>query len=99
MPGYSSTKLLWHLVTEQSLSASDDVLESELSSQKDLLSKGLSFFIEPTKTTREAFVKKRGSGSGGKLSQFILQLSQLIQVEEELSKHILSAYLAGKSTL
>lgn len=94
---YSSTKLLWQVVTEQSLSVSDVILENELQSQKDLLKDGLAFFKAPTKESRDAFVKKRGASASAKLPQFILQLSQLLHVEEELTKQILSAYLAGNS--
>ena len=94
-PTYTSTKLLWQLVTEQSLQVTDDVLTNELKANSNLLVEGLGFYKSPTKASRENYIKKRGAASSGKLNQFILKLSDLLQVEEELTKQILSAYLSG----
>ncbi len=90
MSGSSSAKTLWHLVTEQSLQASDDVLESQLDKSRELLLAGLARFKPPPSDSSAK------PTSRGKLSQFLAKLSKLIGVESTVAKQILSSYLAGK---
>ena len=93
---YGSTKLLWHLVTEQALWVSSDVLAAELRLHHNLVWQGLTYYQSPSQESRQRFLQKRpGGATASKLTQFILKLSHLLQVEEGQSKLLLSAYLAG----
>lgn len=92
---YSSTKHLWHLVTEQSLQASDQVMATELRAELNMLRRGIRFYQPNSDSTREAFLGARKK-SVGHLAKFVVQLATLIHVEEEQAKKILSAYLASK---
>ena len=89
-----SFQQLWHLVTEQGLTAGDQVLELELRGHLDALSSGICYYAAPTPASRAAYERKRS----GKLTSFICDLSTLIQVEEEQSKLILTSYLAVSYT-
>lgn len=93
----SSLKQLCHLVTGQGVSAGDAVLRRELDAQRDRLERGLLSYAAPTDKTRAAFMAKRKAG--GKLTGFLLQLSELLGVEEEETRAMLSSYLAGKKRL
>ena len=86
-----SFKQLWHLVTEQGLTAGDEVLDMELGAHLEALSEGICHYKAGTAHSRAAYEKKRS----GKLTRFICDLSTMIQVEEEKSKSILTSYLAG----
>ncbi len=92
---YSSAKQLWHLVTEQSLVTSDDVLSRELARHRPFLAEGLAWFGKGVKTptTAAAAAAKRPQG---KLSRFVGRLAELLGMDDDVrAKGILSAYLAG----
>lgn len=95
-----SLKQLCRLVTEQGVLISDSVLSKELSDHESLIARGLLAFPSPTEASRAAFLQK-WSGKlekSGKLTQFLVHLSQLIQVEEKETKNLLYTYLAGKDS-
>ena len=90
---YSSAKSLLHLVTEQASLASDDVLSAELKAHGGRMARGLRWFGSSTADSRKAFTAAKKKP--GKLTLFLVDLAKLIDVEEDKTKQILSAYLAG----
>ena len=87
---YVSAKQLWQLVTEQSLVASDDVIEKELRRGQDRMGQGLAWF------GRRKVVGSTTTTSQGKLARFISRLADLLQVDEDAkAKGVLQAYLAS----
>ncbi|TRY70692.1 hypothetical protein TCAL_16356 [Tigriopus californicus] len=94
----SSLKQLSRLVTEQGVLISDSVLSKELSDHRALIAQGLLAFPPPTSSSRAAFLQKWGGKleKSGKLTQFLVHLSELIQVEEKETKNLLYTYLAGE---
>eukprot|EP00095_Tigriopus_kingsejongensis_P005661 maker-scaffold209_size256900-snap-gene-1.27 protein:Tk05661 transcript:maker-scaffold209_size256900-snap-gene-1.27-mRNA-1 annotation:"nucleoporin nup188 homolog" len=94
----SSFKQLSRLVTEQGVLISDSVLGQELGDHAPVLAQGLSAWASPTAASRAALLQKFGGQveKAGKLTQFIVHLAELIQVEEKAAKSLLYTYLAGE---
>ncbi len=91
---YASAKQLWQLVTEQSLVASNDVLNRELERNRDFLARGLGWFGQRKKSV--AASAPATAKTTGKLGKFVSRLAEMLGVEEDSkARGILSAYLAG----
>ena len=88
-----SKKALCHLVCEASGQVSGEVLKQELERNINDLRDGILCFPKPTSESLAAFTSKKNVAS--KLTNFILDLSKFIHVEETMSKTILQTYLSG----
>ena len=88
-----SKKALCHLVCEASGQVSGEVLRQELARNLNDLRDGILCYPQPTSESMTAFTAKKNVAS--KLTNFILDLSKFIHVEETMSKTILQTYLSG----
>ena len=88
-----SAKALSNLVCESSVRSSESVLAQELERNfEDLLHGILARMQKGDKN--EASVKKKGSG---KLSTFLKELGEFLEVGDDQARFILTSYLAGTS--
>ena len=88
-----SKKALCHLVCGASGQISSEVLKAELERNISDLRDGILCYPKPTAESLAAFTSKKNVAS--KLTNFILDLSKFIHVEELTSKGILQTYLSG----
>ena len=86
----SSAKALSNLVCESSVRSSESVLEEELERNFDDLLLGTL-----ARSHKEENVISTKKKSSGKLSTFLKELGEFLEVPEDQAKVILYSYLAG----
>ena len=90
-----SKKALCHLVCEASAQVSGEILKQELDRNLSDLKDGILCYPKPTSESLAAFTAKRNTAS--KLTNFILDLSKILGVEETKTKTVLETYLSGEN--
>ena len=88
-----SAKALSNLVCESSVRSSESVLAQELERNLDDLALGILAGTQKSGKSDTSSKKK----SSGKLSTFLNELGQFLQVADDQAKSILTSYLASKS--
>ena len=88
-----SAKALSNLVCESSVRSSESVLAQELERNFDDLLLGILARTQKNDKT-ETSAKKKGSG---KLSTFLKELGEFLEVADDQARFILTSYLAGTS--
>ena len=90
-----SKKALCHLVCEASAQVSGEIPKQELDRNLSDLKDGILCYPKPTSESLAAFTAKRNTAS--KLTNFILDLSKILGVEETKTKTVLETYLSGEN--
>ena len=87
-----SAKALSNLVCESSVRSSESVLAQELERNLDDLALGI---LARTQRSGKSDISSKKKSSG-KLSIFLNELGQFLQVADDQAKNILTSYLASK---